>query len=832
MRQCLLILWLLPWYSLAQTLPNCAQMLRDGDVLMMRQEPPLEEALRNYLNALNCNPQLAGEVGPKIQKVFAAIKQQKEREQQAKQVAEERLIAIQKQGKEIQAKTLAIQANSRMAESRYYEAMQLADQSNSLMATGEMQALMVQAYETLQKTGSAQLLQTFKVKVGQVSKLFYDHGAGVLIATDQDAAKSVMYKPEEESIREIELPGITTAVIFSPDHQTFVVANHKNQVSLWNKRCQKLADLPLLFFNEQCRITFSPCSQYLLYLNGFSGKLWLANGLTLVDGSDTLRPIFTNEFFSGRSKNLGAQFYLEGGRTYLATYGLPDDKIHGWDLNRLLLGQRSKSVVSDTPQLLDPLTQNTLPSWNFRLLQAENATRKQLAWSRVINDKSVAGWIKRDHGILTYTFDQQNETLVTATEKGEINIWQFNWSLGFEKQFSNKCLAHFTPQSDRVAVLESPFYLHLLDTQGRSIFQQPVYHHRLSALLKGEIFNPQGDLILSHFGMVYMVRDREGKLRYAQQAPDYIHAAQFNHDGQYIVVSTAKGIYQTKMKGFQSEQIFQSDSSISAPLLVPGKNLLWCWDNQGLILCSIGATPGVVMRFSDKILGGTVSPGGLFFVATVTDSTNGLYTITGKRHILGQKFNSIDFSPDDQFFISAFKNEIVELHNRFEVIPKKLPAKSGFLFSPGSNYLLIDDEQAKKIELLNLRTGVVNKINPQGKLLSAAFSSDQQYFALAFENRVTELRKINGDLVSSIPEIGAVTFSSTAQYLLIRKNNDAQVYALDGTLLLNIKKNEISDFQFSPDDHWLLTSSFDGQVKLIPTALGIHQFLQHSSTMR
>lgn len=832
MRQCLLILWLLPWCSLAQTLPDCAQMLRNGDVLMMRQEPPLEEALRSYLNALNCNPQLAGEVGPKLQKVFAAIKQQKEREQQAKQVAEERLVAIQEQGKEIQAKTLAIQANSRMAESRYYEAMQLADQSSSLMATGEMQALMVQAYETLQRTGSARLLQTFNVKIGQVSKLFYDHGAGVLIATDQDATKSVMYKLEEEFIREIELPGITTTVIFSPDHQTFVVANHKNQVSLWNKQCQKLADLPLLFFNEQCRIEFSPCSQYLLYLNGFSGKLWLANGLTLVDGADTLRPIFTNEFFSGRSKNLGAHFYLKGGRTHLATYGLVDNKIHGWDLNPLLLGQRSKSIVSDSPQVLDSLNQDTLSPWSFRLLQAENATRKQLVWSRVINDKSVTGWIKRDHAILTYTFDQQNETLVTATEKGEINIWQFNWSLGFEKQFSNKCLAHFTPQSNRVAVLESPFYLHLLDTQGRSVFQQPVYHHRLSALLEGEIFNPQKDLILSYFGMVYMVHDGEGKLQYAQQAPGYIQTALFSHDGQYIIVSTCKGIYQTKIKGFQSEKIFQCDSSISTPLVVPGKNLLWCWDNQGLNLCSIGATPGVVMRFSDKILGGTVSPGGLFLVATVSDSTKGLYTITGKHHVLGQKFNSIDFSPDDQFFISAFKNRAAELYSRFEVTPKQLPAKSGMLFSPGSNYLLIDDEQAKKIELLNLRTGVIQKINPQGKLLSAAFSTDQQFLALAFENRVTELRKINGELISTIPEIGAVTFSPTAQYLLIRKNNDAQVYTLDGTLLLNIKKESISDFQFSQDDCWLVASSFDGQVKLTPTALGIHQFLQHQGTRR
>jgi hypothetical protein len=70
-----------PLLATAQTQPDCDKMLRDGDALMTRKDPPLEEALRCYLNALNCNSQLAGVIGPKLQGVFDAIKKQKESEQ-------------------------------------------------------------------------------------------------------------------------------------------------------------------------------------------------------------------------------------------------------------------------------------------------------------------------------------------------------------------------------------------------------------------------------------------------------------------------------------------------------------------------------------------------------------------------------------------------------------------------------------------------------------------------------------------------------------------------------------------------------------------------------
>jgi len=50
----------------------------------------LSEALRQYLNALNCDSQLAGQVGPNIQRVCEKVEAQKVREARAKELANQR----------------------------------------------------------------------------------------------------------------------------------------------------------------------------------------------------------------------------------------------------------------------------------------------------------------------------------------------------------------------------------------------------------------------------------------------------------------------------------------------------------------------------------------------------------------------------------------------------------------------------------------------------------------------------------------------------------------------------------------------------------------------
>ena len=57
--------------------PNCQEMIREGDRQLATGDPDLDQTLKAYLNALNCDAKLAGRVGPKIDLVFKLIHAQK-----------------------------------------------------------------------------------------------------------------------------------------------------------------------------------------------------------------------------------------------------------------------------------------------------------------------------------------------------------------------------------------------------------------------------------------------------------------------------------------------------------------------------------------------------------------------------------------------------------------------------------------------------------------------------------------------------------------------------------------------------------------------------------
>jgi WD40 repeat protein len=824
---------LLPQLAPAQTQPDCDKMLRDGDAFMTRKDPPLEEALRCYLNALNCNSQLAGKVGPKLQGVFDAIKKQKEREQKSKQVAEERFVAIQKQAKEIQAKTLASQANSYMTEGRYYEAMELADQANELQPGGEVQAIMMRAYEALQKPGAARLAKSFTAPLKHISELFYNQVAGVLIATDQEAATSVLYDISGEGVRETPLPGIIINVVFSSDNRRFVVVNHKNSMTLWAKNGKKIADLPVVFFNEKCKVEFSPCSQYLLYENGFSAKLWSSDGLNLIDGADTLRPSFTEEFYGhGPLGSFGARFCSVGYKTYLQTFGGESDSVL-WDIRLLLQGFGRNSIVKKninvpfsspgTDTLLGVIS--TLPSY-FSLTVAANSPIKYLSMAEKPGGTKELGIIKRDHSVVAYAFDKQAGMLATATENGEIALWQFNWSLGFEKQFKNKCVARFDPQSRRVMVLENPFNFHLLDLQGNKLFQQQVYHYDYMPVLNDKIINVEGELLLTSFGMGCSVHNIDGKLLYAHQFSRSHTAPIFSNDGKNVLFADGNSYYNIQVEGFKTNCIFRSDSTIQKAIHSPTSKTVWLWlaDGTTVIINEDGTKIPPILQ---KVNNGYFSPAGNFFVAEMSDTTVALYTALGKHVPLPNDAKEIYFSMDDRFLFIDFKSGKSELRSREGIVLKRMPHKVDYVFSPGSKYALLYDESEGFFQVMNLEKGTVSNITAKGKLISCAFSPNEHYVACAFDNNTIEVLKTSGDSVSTILELGSVHFSPTGNYILIQKNYDTSLYSIEG-IKIDTQKGvgySVPNFDFSIDDKWMVISDFSGKLKVMPSPLGIHDYL-------
>lgn len=101
----------LPLLGLTQTRitafkPNCGSLLLAGDTHLRRQN--LQQSLQCYLGALNCNSQLAGRVGPKIEAVFG---RQRKSEQAAKEMAEKRRVEADSTAAAAQHAALTAYAN-------------------------------------------------------------------------------------------------------------------------------------------------------------------------------------------------------------------------------------------------------------------------------------------------------------------------------------------------------------------------------------------------------------------------------------------------------------------------------------------------------------------------------------------------------------------------------------------------------------------------------------------------------------------------------------------------------------------------------------------------
>ncbi|MCB0576464.1 MAG: WG repeat-containing protein, partial [Saprospiraceae bacterium] len=72
-------------------------MFNAGNSLMRKPNPPLDSALQCYLSALNCNSQLSGQIGPKIDEIFQRINQNQKSERRARIEAQTALSKLKKE---------------------------------------------------------------------------------------------------------------------------------------------------------------------------------------------------------------------------------------------------------------------------------------------------------------------------------------------------------------------------------------------------------------------------------------------------------------------------------------------------------------------------------------------------------------------------------------------------------------------------------------------------------------------------------------------------------------------------------------------------------------
>jgi WD40 repeat protein len=343
-------------------------------------------------------------------------------------------------------------------------------------------------------------------------------------------------------------------------------------------------------------------------------------------------------------------------------------------------------------------------------------------------------------------------------------------------------------------------------------------------LLNGELFDAGGKLLLTYFGRTWSVHDMEGSLLYAHQSSESYTWPVFSHDCKHILHGSGSGLYKTDIDKYATNCIFRSDTTIQNPINTLAENFvrLRTADGKSVLVREDGIQVRDLPWLSKK---GYFSPAKYFFIEKMEDTTVALYTVLGKQVIFPEQIKGIDFSMDDQFLIVHLKSGKSEVRTREGRILKLTRQRVDGVFSPSGRYVLLYNELEATIELLGLKKATILNISPKGKLLSCAFSPDEEYVACAFENQVVEIVKTTGEPVLTIAEIGSVRFSPAGNYLLVLKNNDVKIYNRDGLQIEKIESGDtVTNFEFSMDDRWLVVSDYNGTVKVIPSPLGIHHY--------
>ena len=246
-----MVLILLPVLGQTQAIkPDCEAMLQKGDALMQQADPPLQDALKEYLNALNCNSKLAGEVGPKIQTVFKLIEEQKIQSDKNERLAVQRQQEAVQQRQEAEAarkeaEELALTARSAALAAK---ARQIYPEDNTIALN-----LAIAAYQLKPTAESkAAMNDIWSDPRSKFYKTFTGHTSFVL------------------------------AVAFSPDGEHILTSSEDNTAKLWDLQGNVVQDFAGHTFSVYA-VAFSPDGKHILTGSGSTAKLWDLEGHVVQD---------------------------------------------------------------------------------------------------------------------------------------------------------------------------------------------------------------------------------------------------------------------------------------------------------------------------------------------------------------------------------------------------------------------------------------------------------------------------------------------------------------------------------------------------------------------
>lgn len=822
------------WSQTPQAAPcNFEQLFQEGKVFSEQENYP--QALKKFNSARRCNPDKGTLIDTEIQKVFDGIQRQKEealrqRDQaerakkeadRLKLLAEQQSREVALKSKEIQKNTLVSLASSLLNNRRYNEALRNALEAFKIERAGEVEKLIFQAYAETQKPGGYFLEQVSQAHKAAVYRIDMPPTEAWVISASTDSTVH-LWTIEGALIQKITgLSGTITDLAFSPNGKRFVTVTSDEKAMLWNDKGEPIANLPILWYNDQSKFEFSPDNKFLLYHNGFTGKVWNAAGALIIDASDKEKPVFYEE-------TSNARFFNHSGLLILTQ----DAKgaVRSWDIH----GKEVKLL--DTlliQQAMNSRSQASKPNPGLTATLSYDADGSEGVWlsdgtKPFAEDSIHLVPIRRDAPISAMALAKNKGILWIGTTTGETSVWHFQKKIGAEIPLKSDGMALFAPDAQFFITFESPFYSNIRDMKGEKLNQHPILHFDPTPILNGQCFSSNGEFFLSYSQAFLNVWNKKGQLEQYRTFNAHIQKALFFRDDRSLLVLCSKSL---QLIHLNSEETAEYPVSIPIAEILPArlsdKIFLQFADSTLQILdhkLSIIKNPGYPQQ---GILNIKLSGNGSLIHFILNGGWQEIWTTEGKLLLRINNPKAIDIASDGRLIAVSKADGKLELHSEGAV--KNVAGinhADQLFFSEDGAFLFASANGGEKIAIYKINgQRVFYQEHAPKSLLSASFSPKGNLFACSFDDSRVEIYTLSGKLVKSIPVFASCSFSPAGNYLVLQRNYDYTVLNEQGEEIFQTKHETPTMLQFSAKDHYYLTTELSKKIQFSPTPIGLLSIL-------
>jgi len=425
--------------------------------------------------------------------------------------------------------------------------------------------------------------------------------------------------------------------------------------------------------------------------------------------------------------------------------------------------------------------------------------------------------------------------ILTASSDKTARLWDMegNELVRFEGHTKGLRLAKFSPNG-KIIVTVSSKEIKVWNDKGEFLIKLNGHNHRLY------------DITFSKTGKYVATGDVSGKViiwnntwKKINELKGHHHEIHFSHDEKYLIHISDEP---TNIKLYNiiqnNEKILRGHTAFiwSINFSPDGKYILSTSDDGTARLWDLNGTELMVLKgHTSQVLSANFSPDGKYVVTASGDQTARIWNIQPKENPVfkGHTAYVVDanFSPDGEYVVTAgwdytarlweAKGNLIKImkHQKYYCVDHAVFSRNGKFLTTNysSGELRIYDYQGELLHILKHDKGVDRSYYPN-------FSYDGSLIlSLNFNNSIM-IWDSSGHNKQEIPNSISAAFLPYSHEFLINVSTDSSLYFYQKTSKdslpyekikqLKIPGTAYTSVDFSPDNHWFLTTSEDSIVRL------------------